>query len=166
LCLTDEAYEREIENKLFQHIEKFLLEVGEGVAFMGRQYHLRVDDDDYIMDMLFFNVKLRCYVVVELKAVKFKPEFAGQLNFYLSAVDEQLKHENDNPTIGLLLCKSHKGVTAEYALRDLNSPIGVAEYSLIDNIPKEMKTALPSIEQLEFELSKQITPGQMDNKDG
>lgn len=166
LCLTDEAYEREVENKLVQHIEKFLLGLGEGFAFMGRQYHLRVDDDDYIMDMLFYNVKLRCYVVVELKAVKFKPEFAGQLNFYLSAVDEQLKHENDNPTIGLLLCKSHKGVTAEYALRNLNSPIGVAEYSLIDTIPKEMKTALPSIEQLEFELSKQITPGQMDNKDG
>ena len=156
LCLTDEAYEREIENKLVQHIEKFLLELGEGFGFMGRQYHLKVDDDDYMLDMLFYNVKLRCYVVVELKAVKFKPEFAGQLNFYLSAVDEQLKHESDNPTIGLLLCKSHKGVTAEYALRNLNSPIGVAEYSLIETLPKEMKTALPSIEQLEFELSKQI----------
>lgn len=156
LCLTDESYERDIENKLVQHIEKFLLELGEGFAFMGRQYHLVVDGDHYILDMLFYNVKLRCYVVVELKAVKFKPEFVGQLNFYLSAIDAQLKHPDDNPSIGILLCKSQKGMTVEYALRDINKPIGVAEYRLVESLPEEMKTSLPSVEQLEFELSKNI----------
>lgn len=156
LCLTDDAYEREIENKLVHHIEKFLLELGEGFAFMGRQFPLKVEGDNYILDMLFYNVKLRSYVVVELKAVKFKPEFVGQLNFYLSAVDSQLKHSTDNPSIGILLCKSQKGMTVEYALRDLNKPIGVAEYRLTESLPADIKTALPSVEQIEFELSKHL----------
>jgi hypothetical protein len=106
--------------------------------------------------MLFYNVKLRAYVIVELKAVKFKPEFVGQLNFYLSAVDSQLKHPTDNPSIGILLCKSQKGMTVEYALRDLNKPIGVAEYRLTEALPDTIKTTLPSIEQIEFELSKHL----------
>lgn len=165
LCLTDDAYEREIENKLIHHIEKFLLELGEGFAFMGRQYLLKVDGDNYILDMLFYNVKLRAYVIVELKAVKFKPEFVGQLNFYLSAVDSQLKHPTDNPSIGILLCKSQKGVTVEYALRDVNKPIGVAEYRLTESLPDTIKTALPSIEQIEFELSKHIKSAEVQKQD-
>jgi predicted nuclease of restriction endonuclease-like (RecB) superfamily len=156
LCLTDDAHEREIEAGMVKHIEKFLLELGEGFAFMGRQYLIRVDNDDYFMDMLFYNVKLRAYVVVELKAVKFTPSFVGQLNFYLSAVDSQMKHPNDNPSIGILLCKSQKGISVEYALRDVNKPIGVAEYRLTESLPEQFKTALPSIEELEFELSKHI----------
>ena len=154
LCLTDDAHEREIEAGMVKHIEKFLLELGDGFAFMGSQYLIRVDNDDYFMDMLFYNVKLRAYVVVELKAVKFTPSFVGQLNFYLSAVDSQMKHPNDNPSIGILLCKSQKGISVEYALRDVNKPIGVAEYRLTESLPEHMKTALPSIEELEFELSK------------
>lgn len=163
LSIGEAAQEREIEKGLVQHIEKFLLELGDGFAYIGRQYPITVDDDEYYIDMLFYHIRLRCFIVVEIKAGKFVPSHTGQLNFYLTAVDEQLKHESDNPTIGLLLCKSHKGVTAEYALRNLNSPIGVAEYSLIETLPKEMKTALPSIEQLEFELSKQIAS--VDNGD-
>lgn len=154
LSLSDDAYEKDIENKLVNHIERFLLELGDGFAFMGRQYPIRVEDEDYVMDMLFYNVRLRAYIVVELKAVKFKPEHVGQLNFYLSAVDSQLRRSSDNPSIGILLCKSRKGITVEYALRDMNKPIGVAEYRLTEVLPDNIKTALPSIEEIEFELSK------------
>lgn len=156
LSLGDEAQEREIEKELVKHIEKFLLELGEGFAYLGRQYSIVVDEDEYFIDMLFYHIKLRCFVVIELKAGKFKPSYTGQLNFYLSAIDEKLKQEVDNPTIGLLLCKSSKGVSAEYALRNLNSPIGVAEYRLTETLPDTIKTALPSIEQIEFELSKHL----------
>jgi predicted nuclease of restriction endonuclease-like (RecB) superfamily len=137
---------------IVQHITRFLLELGAGFAYVGRQVHIEVGGDDFFVDLLFYHLKLRCYVVVELKAGDFKPEHTGQLNFYLSAVDSQMKAEQDNPTIGLLLCKKQNRVVAEYALRDSNKPIGVAEYQLVEALPAELQTSLPSIEQIEREL--------------
>ena len=128
------------------------MELGAGFAFVGRQIHLEVGGDDFYIDLLFYHLKLHCYVVIELKAEKFKPEHLGQLSFYLTAVDMQVKAEQDNPTIGLLLCKSKNTVVAEYALRDKTQPIGVAEYQLIESLPEELQTSLPSIEQIEREL--------------
>lgn len=153
LDIRQEADEREIEAALVQHITQFLLELGAGFAFVGRQVHLEVGGDDFFMDLLFYHLKLRCYVVIELKADKFRPEHLGQLSFYLSAVDMQVKADQDNPTIGLLLCKSKNKVVAEYALRDKAQPIGVAEYQLIESLPEELQTSLPSIEQIERELA-------------
>ena len=153
LGLGENAEERAIESAIVQHITQFLIELGAGFAFVGRQVHIEVGGDDFYMDLLFYHLKLRCYVVVELKAGAFKPEHAGQLGFYLSAVDSQVKAEQDNPTIGLLLCKSKNRVVAEYALRDSNKPIGVAEYQLIEALPAELQTSLPSIEQIERELA-------------
>ena len=152
LGLSREAKERDIEQGLTRHITRFLLELGAGFAFVGRQVHIEVGDDDFFIDLLFYHLKLRCYVVIELKAGAFKPEHAGQLNFYLSAVDSQIKSEQDAPTIGLLLCRSKNRVVAEYALRDSNKPIGVAEYQLIESLPADLQTSLPSIEQIEREL--------------
>ena len=152
LGVGQEAGERAIEDAIVQHITRFLIELGAGFAFVGKQVHLEVGGDDFFIDLLFYHLKLRCYVVVELKAGAFKPEHAGQLGFYLTAVDMQMKTEQDNPTIGLLLCKSKNKVVAEYALRDSNKPIGVAEYQLIESLPKELQTSLPSIEALENAL--------------
>lgn len=154
LGLGKEAHERAIENALVDHIVRFLLELGSGFAFVGRQVHVEVGGDDFYIDLLFYHLQLRCYVVVELKATDFKPEYAGQLNFYLAAVDAQLKIEHDQPTIGLLLCKSKNRLVAEYALRNVASPIGVAEYQLIEALPEELETSLPSIEQIEAELGQ------------
>jgi predicted nuclease of restriction endonuclease-like (RecB) superfamily len=152
LGVGKEADEREIESAIVQHITRFLLELGAGFAYVGRQVHIEVGGDDFFIDLLFYHLKLRCYVVVELKAGAFKPEHTGQLGFYLSAVDSQIKAEQDNPTIGLLLCKSQNRIVAEYALRDSKKPIGVAEYQLIESLPAELQTNLPSIEQIEREL--------------
>ncbi len=152
LGVGDEAAERAIEEAIVHHITRFLLELGAGFAFVGRQVHIEVGGDDFFMDLLFYHLKLRCYVVIELKAGPFKPEHAGKLSFYLSAVDEEMKAEHDNPTIGLLLCKSKNKVVAEYALRDSNKPIGVAEYQLIEALPAELQTSLPSIEAIEQAL--------------
>lgn len=152
LGLAKEANEREIETALVKHVTQFLLELGAGFAFVGRQVHLEVAGDDFFIDLLFYHLKLRCYVVIELKADKFKPEHTGQLGFYLSAVDAQIKHPDDAPTIGLLLCKSQNRVVAEYALRDIQKPIGVAEYQLVASLPETLQTNLPSIEQIEREL--------------
>jgi predicted nuclease of restriction endonuclease-like (RecB) superfamily len=152
LDVGQEADEREIEAALVKHITQFLLELGAGFAFVGRQVHLEVGGDDFFIDLLFYHLKLRCYVVIELKAGKFKPDHLGQLSFYLTAVDMQVKQDQDNPTIGLLLCKSKNAVVAEYALRDKTQPIGVAEYQLIESLPEELQTSLPSIEQIEREL--------------
>ncbi|MDP2193938.1 MAG: PDDEXK nuclease domain-containing protein [Alphaproteobacteria bacterium] len=154
LSLGDDAHEREVEKGLVNHIEKFLLELGEGFAFLGRQYHLQVEDQDFYIDLLFYHIKLRSFIVVELKSGKFKPEYAGKLNFYLSAVDDLLRQPGDNPSIGLILCRSRIGVLAEYALRDMSKPIGLAEYKLTENLPANLKTALPTIEELEAELTK------------
>ncbi len=155
LGVAKEADEREIESAIVQHITRFLIELGAGFAYVGRQVNIEVAGDDFFIDLLFYHLKLRCYVVVELKAGDFKPEHTGQLSFYLSAVDAQMKAEQDNPTIGLLLCKKQNRVVAEYALRDSNKPIGVAEYQLLAALPAELKTSLPSIEQIERELGNE-----------
>jgi len=154
--LGKNAQEREVEKALIYHMEKFLLELGVGFAFVGRQYHLEVSKKDYYIDLLFYHLKLRCFVVIELKDKEFKPEYTGKLNFYLSAVDDLLRHSNDNPTIGIILCKTKDNATAEYALRDINKPIGLAEYRLTDALPDEIKTNLPTIEELEQELAKDL----------
>jgi predicted nuclease of restriction endonuclease-like (RecB) superfamily len=158
LGLGREAGEREIENALVKHVTEFLLELGAGFAFVGRQVLLDVGGDEFFLDLLFYHLKLRCDVVVELKAGKFKPEHLGQLGFYLTAVDAQIKHRNDGATIGLLLCKSRNKVVAEYALRDKTQPIGVAEYQLVASLPSELQTSLPSIEQIERELMGEDMP--------
>ena len=152
LDVGKEADEREIESALVKHITQFLLELGAGFAFVGRQVHLEVGGDDFFVDLLFYHLKLRCYVVIELKADKFKPEHLGQLGFYLTAVDRQVKAEQDNPTIGLLLCKSKNKVVAEYALGDKTQPMGISEYKLLESLPEPLQTNLPSIEQIEKEL--------------
>lgn len=152
LGLTDEARERDIEGALVKHVTEFLLELGAGFAFVGRQVLLDVGGDEFFIDLLFYHLKLRRYVVIELKGGKFKPEHLGQLSFYLTAVDAQIKHPDDGPTIGLLLCKSKNKVVAEYALRDKAQPLGVAEYQLVESLPQELQTSLPSIEQIEREL--------------
>ncbi|MEH6387158.1 MAG: PDDEXK nuclease domain-containing protein [Pseudomonas profundi] len=153
LDVGKEADERQIEAALVKHITQFLLELGAGFAFVGRQVQVEVGGDDFFIDLLFYHLKLRCYVVIELKADKFKPEHLGQLSFYLTAIDMQVKSEQDNPTIGLLLCKSKNKVVAEYALRGKEHPIGVAEYQLIESLPLELQSSLPSVEQIERELA-------------
>jgi predicted nuclease of restriction endonuclease-like (RecB) superfamily len=156
LTVHDLAVEREIEKDLVKHIEKFLLEMGSGFAFVGRQYKLNVSGQLFYIDLLFYHLTLRSFVVIELKNTEFKPEYVGQVNFYLSAIDDLVKHPDDGPTIGLILCKTKSNIIAEYALRDVNSPIGVAEFKTTGALPENIKTALPSIEQIEFELSKHI----------
>ena len=158
LGLGDEAHERDIENALIRHITRFLLELGAGFAFVGRQFRLEVGGDEFFIDLLFYHTRLKCYVVVELKGVDFKPEHTGQLNFYLSAVDAQIKAPDDQPTIGLLLCKTKNRLVAEYALSGINKPIGVADYQLVRALPKPLDTSLPTIEEIEAELSGDIMP--------
>ena len=158
LGLTDEAQEREIEHALVKHVTEFLLELGAGFAFVGQQVLIEIGGDDFFIDLLFYHLKLRCYVVIELKAGKFKPEHLGQLSFYLSAVDGEIKLPQDGPTIGLLLCKTKNKVVAEYALRDNTQPIGVAEYQLVESLPPELQSDMPSIEQIERELANEETP--------
>lgn len=152
LGLSDDAQEREVESALVQHVMRFLLELGAGFAFVGRQVLLNVGGEEFFIDLLFYHLKLRCYVVIELKAGKFNPEHLGQLGFYLTAVDRQVKDEQDQPTIGLLLCKSKNKVVAEYALGDKNQPMGIAEYKLVESLPEPLQTSLPTIEQIEKEL--------------
>lgn len=154
LGLGDEAHERDIENALIRHITRFLLELGAGFAFVGRQFRLEVEGDEFFIDLLFYHTRLKCYVVVELKATAFKPEHAGQLNFYLAAVDAQIKMPDDKPTIGLLLCKTKKRLVAEYALSGIDKPMGVAEYQLLRALPEPLDTCLPTIEEIEAEFSK------------
>ncbi len=137
------------------HVEKFLLELGAGFAFMGRQYHLSVGDQDFYVDLLFYHTKLRCYVVVELKVGDFKPEYAGKVNFYCSVVDDFLRHEQDNPTIGLILCQHKNRVIAEYTLRDMAKPIGVSEYELTRLLPDNLQSSLPTVEEIEGRLEEE-----------
>lgn len=153
LGLADDAHEREIENALIRHITRFLLELGAGFAFVGRQVRLEVGGDEFFVDLLFYHARLKCYVVIELKGEAFKPAHVGQLNFYLSAIDSQVKAPDDQPTIGLLLCKSQNRIVAEYALRDTTKPMGVAEYQLLQSLPEPLQTSLPSIEEIEAELA-------------
>lgn len=156
LNIGEEAQEREVEKALICHMENFILELGAGFAFVGRQYHLEVGKQDFYIDLLFYHLKLRCFVVIELKDKEFKPEYAGKMNFYLSAIDDLVKHDSDMPSIGLILCKTQNNVLAEYTLRDMTKPIGLAEYRLEDSLPDDIKTSLPTIEELESELSKRI----------
>ena len=144
----EDMLERDIENELVKNVTALLLELGKGFAFLGNQYHLEVGGEDFYIDLLFYNLNLRCYVVIELKTGEFKPEYAGKLNFYLSAVDAELKKAEDNPSIGLLLCKSKNNIIAEYALKDMSKPIGVSEYKVTRTLPKELEEALPSEEDI------------------
>lgn len=152
LMLREKHDEQELENALIEHITRFLLELGAGFSYLGRQYRLEVAGDEFFMDLLFYHVRLHAYVVIELKTVKFKPEFAGKLNFYISAVDSVLKTEHDNPTIGILICKRKNDTVVEYALRDIHKPIGVSEYIITKHLPDDLKSSLPSIEEIETEL--------------
>ena len=153
LDLAEDARERELERGLVEHIRDFLLELGVGFSFVGSQVHLEVGGDDFYLDMLFYHLRLRCYVVIELKVGEFKPEYAGKLNFYLSAVDDLLRHADDAPTIGLLLCKGKNRVVVEYALRDTSKPIGVAEWELTQALPDQLAERLPRVEDLEAEVA-------------
>ena len=159
LGLGHDAQEREIEEGLIRHITRFLLELGAGFAFLGRQFRLEVGGDEFFIDLLFYHTRLKCYVVVELKATAFKPEHAGQLNFYLAAVDAQIKAEDDKPTIGLLLCKQQNRLVAEYALSGIDKPIGVAEYQLLRDLPDTLGRNLPSIAEIEAELAGELNTG-------
>ena len=153
LTLTEPFNEREMETELIKHLEKFLLELGAGFSFVGRQYQLTISDKDFYIDLLFYHLKLRCFIVIELKKGDFKPEYAGKMNFYCSAVDDLLKHQTDQPTIGLILCQTKDRILAEYALRDVHKPIGISEYELTRSLPDNLKSSLPSIEEIEAELS-------------
>jgi predicted nuclease of restriction endonuclease-like (RecB) superfamily len=153
LSLGQEVQERDLERALVNHIRDFLLELGVGFAFVGSQYHLEIDGDDYYIDLLFYHLRLRCYVVIDLKMKEFQPEYSGKMNFYISAVDDLLRHPDDQPTIGIILCRGKKKTIAEYALRDLNKPIGISTYKLKDSLPQTLQDNLPTLEQLEIELN-------------
>ena len=152
LTLEEPFHERELEVGLIAHVEKFLLELGSGFAFLGRQYHLTVGNSDFYVDLLFYHTKLRCYVVVELKNDEFRPEHAGKINFYCTAVDDLLRAEGDNPTIGLILCLTQDRVVAEYTLRNIYAPIGVSEYQFTRALPDNLKSSLPTVEEIEERL--------------
>ncbi len=157
LTLGEKAHERDLERGLVEHVQKLLLEMGAGFAFVGRQVPVEVGDEDFYLDLLFYHLRLRCFVVVDLKMKPFEPEFAGKMNFYLSAVDDQMRHEHDAPTIGLLLCKDAKNkLKVEYALRDVKKPIGVAEWQtrLVESLPKNLRGSLPTIADIERELNQ------------
>lgn len=163
LSLTQGSQERELEKALIDHIRDFLMELGVGFAFLGSQYSLVVDNREYFIDMLFYHVKLHCYVVIELKVGEFLPFYSGQLNFYVSAVDNLLRSPEDRRTIGLILCRSKSDITVEYALQDIQKPIGVATFRLKEDLPEPLKDSLPSIEQLEMEL--QIATAEIEEQD-
>lgn len=154
LGLTEEAQEREIEGALVKQVTEFLLELGAGFAYVGKQVHIEVGGDDFFIDLLFYHLKLRCYIVIELKTGDFKPEHLGQLGFYLTAVDKQIKNDHDSATIGLLLCKNKNKIVAEYALSDKTQPMGIAEFKLLESLPVSLQTQLPSIEDIERELEE------------
>lgn len=154
MAMTAPYNERDIEHQLIQHITKFLLELGKGFAFVGQQYHLEIANNDYYIDLLFYHVILKCYIVIELKNRRFIPEFAGKLNFYLSAIDSLLKRSDDQPTIGLLLCRDKNNIEVEFALRDMNKPMGVSEYILVETLPDNLKGALPTVEEIERDLQQ------------
>jgi predicted nuclease of restriction endonuclease-like (RecB) superfamily len=154
MTLAEPFTERELELELIKHIEKFLIELGAGFAFVGRQYPLVVSDKEYAIDLLFYHLRLRCFVVIDLKRGDFKPEYGGKMNFYCSAVDDLLRHSTDQETIGLILCQNKDTIIAEYALRSLQKPIGISEYELTRILPDNLKSSLPSIEDIENELTK------------
>jgi len=154
LTLTEDFTEWELEKGLIKHITRFLMELGAGFAYVGKQVPLQVGERDFFLDLLFYHTRLHCYVVIELKVSEFEPEHAGKLNFYIKAVDEQLRRDGDMPTIGILLCKGNDRVVAEYALSDIHKPMGVSEYELVRSLPDELRSSLPTIEQIEAELQQ------------
>ena len=156
LSLGDDAQERHLQRGLVDHIRDFLIELGVGFAYVGSNVHLEVGGEDFYLDLLFYHLKLRCHVVIELKMGKFKPEYAGKMNFYLTAVDETLRHQHDQPSIGIILCKEKNQVVAEYSLRDMNKPIGVSQHQLTHALPDKFANQLPSVEELEKELEKEL----------
>lgn len=157
LNLGDDAQERDIEKALLQSVSAFLLELGVGFALVGNQYHLAVDGEDFYIDLLFYHLKLRCYVVIDLKISKFEPEFAGKMNFYLSAVDDKIRHPDDQPSIGIILCKSKNKTIVEYALRDSHRPIGVAAYQLTRSLPAALQGQLPTAEAIQAQLDERLS---------
>lgn len=164
LTLEEPFHERELETGLIRHLEKFLLELGSGFAFVGRQYHLEVSDKDFYLDLLFYHLKLRCFIVIELKKGDFKPEYAGKMNFYCSVVDDQLRIDTDQSTIGLILCQTKDRILAEYTLRDIHKPIGISDYELTRSLPGNLQSSLPTVEEIEMELSQEIRePGFLEN---
>ncbi|GIW85682.1 MAG: hypothetical protein KatS3mg108_0006 [Isosphaeraceae bacterium] len=156
LTLAEPFQERELETQLVRHLEKFLLELGQGFAFVGRQYRLTVGDDDFYIDLLFYHLRLRAFVVIDLKTGKFKPEYAGKLNFYCNAVNQQLRHPDDAPTIGLILCQWHDRLQAEYSFAGIDKPIGISTYELTRALPPAVQSALPTVEQIEAELGATV----------
>ena len=156
LDLGEDAQERDVESALTRHITRFLLELGAGFAFVGRQVRLEVGGEEFFVDLLFYHMRLKCYVVVELKTVAFKPEHAGKLNFYLSVMDAQVKAPDDRPTLGLLLCRTKNRIVAEYALSGIEKPLGISEYKLLKALPDPLDTNLPTIEALEEALSEDL----------
>lgn len=159
LTIHGKAHERAIEDALVTHVRDFLIELGQGFAFVGSQVPLTFDDQEFFVDLLFYHLHLRAFVVIELKATKFKPEHTGQLSFYLAAVDDLMRKEGDNQTIGIILCKSRHKVVAEYALRGMKAPIGISEYTLSKALPNEPKSSLPTVEQIEAELNETLDQG-------
>lgn len=160
LAMTPSMHELDMEKQLTDHIVRFLLELGAGFAFIGRQHPLQVGEKTYALDLLFYHIRLRCFVAIDLKMEEFVPEHAGKMNFYLSAVDDLLRTEADNPSIGIILCKSKNRIEVEYALRDLNKPIGVSQWILTQHLPADIQSAFPTIQQIEKELLEQpIAPG-------
>lgn len=153
LTLEEPFHERELETNLLHQLERFLLELGQGFAFVGRQYYLQVGDREFYIDLLFYHLKLRCFIVIDLKKGEFKPEYAGKMNFYLSVVDDKLRHEADQPSLGLILCQDRNHIVAEYALRGADKPIGISEYELTRALPPSLKSALPTVEEIEAELA-------------
>ncbi len=158
LTLDREAHEKDLEKGLLEHIRSFLLELGTGFAFVGSQVHLEVAGDDFFIDLLFYHLKLRCYIVIDLKVVEFKPEYAGKMSFYLAVVDDIMRHADDKPTIGMILCKTKNQAVAEYTLREINKPIGISDYLVTESIPDAFKGSLPTIEELEAELDSLALP--------
>lgn len=164
LTLAEPFHERELEIELVRHLEKFLLELGQGFAFVGRQYRLAVSDEDYYVDLLFYHLRLRAFVVIDLKVGPFKPEYAGKLNFYCNVVNDQLRHADDQPTIGMILCQTKDNVLAEYAIAGIDKPIGIAGYELTRSLPASLQSALPTVEQIETEFQAAEARGKATKK--
>jgi predicted nuclease of restriction endonuclease-like (RecB) superfamily len=152
LTLEEPFRERELETNLLHELERFLLELGQGFAFVGRQFHVEVGDSDFYIDLLFYHLKLRCFIIIDLKKGEFKPEYAGKMNFYLAVADDKLRHASDAPSIGLILCQDRNQIVAEYALRGASKPIGISEYELTRALPASLQSALPTVEEIEAEL--------------
>lgn len=158
LSLEPEVQELDLEKQLTEKITRFLLELGKGFSFLGRQFPIKVGEKEYFLDLLFYHIRLRCFVVINLKVKEFEPEYAGKMNFYLSAIDDLLKDASDQPSIGILLCKSKTSLEVEYTLRGINKPIGVSEFKLTEALPEELKSSIPAVEEFEEEINRVIDP--------